>query len=114
LPAASLHLAAVAIPDVEYAKVTVAPEGIVLDKLRVMISPDMEAEVTDIAEPESETEYAFASNAPSVAVSPIVIKTAVPDELTEKAVATGGVVSTTTVASSPVDKLFPESTAYRL
>lgn len=98
-------------PDVEYANVTVAPVGIALDRLRVITSPEIEAEVTVMAEPESDIEYAFASNALKVAVSPMVIKTTDPEEFTENDVATGGVVSTATVADSAVETLFAESTA---
>jgi hypothetical protein len=111
LPAASTHLPATGIPVAEYAKVTVAPAGIALERLRVIASPVIEAEVTERAEPESETVYALPSNVLKVAVSPIVIKIALPDEFTENAVATGGVVSTTTVALNAVETLFAESTA---
>jgi hypothetical protein len=111
LPAASTHLPAIATPDGVYAKVTVAPIGIVLERLRVIKRPEIEADVTDSAEPESETEYALASKDARVEVSPIAMRIDVPDEFTENDVATGGVVSTATVASNPVETLFAESTA---
>jgi hypothetical protein len=81
------------------------------ERLRVITKPEIEADATESADPESLTVYADASKATSVALSPIVIRIEFPAVLTENAVATGGVVSTSTVERMPAEILLAESTA---